>query len=552
MVGMVPRRYRAASSFVVCSLIPMSTGCATIEMQHVNTTERVIKTDRKAEQDDDATATVATSDDGTPIVTVRRGCKVWATDRVEVTDHTEAKNKSATTDWAFGISGAALIGLGGWGVADAGKTYPNDTTSRTYNPVGPDGERSAGYVTIGVGLVLLGVGVVDAVRANGTSQSVKVEARRRPDPVDTCKGKAAAGVVVEVRFDKGATKGTTARLGVTDASGQVVVDFADVNPPAETCGLEKHPFGEKATIVVANADAGTIVLGSAYDAWIARRKANEAVLWKDASAALPECAKGGDCTAVRRFAGSHPCYELTKEREAKLASALDENAWVRSGSVACNSSPSVTACDGVSAYLSAFPSGRHSADGERLVSAWQKRRRDIFQKLDTWMRGAVTTTWSQQLVTKRTCYNRVDVEVPCDSAAAFKKDESELLVSKVLVRNGSSVPVACGLGAGNLFRSTSDAATVPAGATHTFTAVDVGFGAFATIYGGGGKTIACAMEASSMNKHVPGSAPALDISSGNVVFAISTGDKLTVYGFVSKDERIFLWNGREVVELKKS
>jgi hypothetical protein len=160
------------------------------------------------------------------------------------------------------------------------------------------------------------------------------------------------------------------------------------------------------------------------------------------------------------------------------------------------------------------------------------------------------------MVTTSTCVNRVDVEVPCDSAAAFEKSDSSAMVSAVTVRNASRLPVTCGLGKSEFTflggRATSDAAAISAGGSHVFTAVDAGLGLFLSFFGGGGstKSVACGVSAPLLSRQVPGASTVLDAGDGQVFFAIVTGDSSTGYVFFTKDSRMFMWDGTTVQELK--
>lgn len=133
-----------------------SVGCATIDYQKAGSTERVLSTrpanTNVSDLSQDAFA----------------GCRAGSYEQVETTTHFDAVNKTPGRDWAFGIGGAALVGLGVWGVVDASNTYPNDVHSRTYNEVGPGASMGLGITALVAGGALLAVAGVDLVRSMGT------------------------------------------------------------------------------------------------------------------------------------------------------------------------------------------------------------------------------------------------------------------------------------------------------------------------------------------------------------------------------------------------
>lgn len=93
---------------------------------------------------------------------------------------------------------------------------------------------------------------------------------------------------------------------------------------------------------------------------------------------------------------------------------------------------------------------RWEADG-----AEKKRRTALNEKATTekwqrniaafggWVDKNIQITRTQTTTHVETCFNRVDTRVPCDGAAAFKKEVEDSIQTKFEVRNGSKTGFAC-------------------------------------------------------------------------------------------------------------
>ena len=78
-----------------------------------------------------------------------------------------ASQQDARLDYALLGAGIAFTGAGIATVADASHVYSSDKSSQNYNPVGPSNAQAIGFGLTAVGVALLAVPVVDALRAQG-------------------------------------------------------------------------------------------------------------------------------------------------------------------------------------------------------------------------------------------------------------------------------------------------------------------------------------------------------------------------------------------------
>jgi hypothetical protein len=149
-------------------------GCAEIGLSKPTVTPVPIRT--RQEEVVRPEGTVATLVVNGPTLTVRasRACDVREVHENRETRVRERVNQSKVLDWVALGGGVALAGSGIAVIADANNVYSNDKTSRTYNDVGPGTARGIGYGLTAAGAALLVIPIVDAFRAQGTTEEVAV------------------------------------------------------------------------------------------------------------------------------------------------------------------------------------------------------------------------------------------------------------------------------------------------------------------------------------------------------------------------------------------
>jgi len=208
---------------VVMTAIALNSGCATIEYRNAGSTERVLST-RQAPESVGFVPEV--SQDGTLLqARLTTDCRVRPYETVEATTRFEAVNTTPGRDWAFGISGAALAGLGVWGILDASKTYTNDVHSRTYNPVGPEAAKGVGIGALVAGGALLTVAAVDVVLAMQGKSKISTEELAR-EAGSRCQGAPMSNATVML------TASGQQIVAPTDPNGTANFDLQEVRSPS--------------------------------------------------------------------------------------------------------------------------------------------------------------------------------------------------------------------------------------------------------------------------------------------------------------------------------
>lgn len=225
-------------------------------------TERNVAT-RQAPENAERFVSHITQDGSTVHLQLDSDCQLQTYNRVETTKHSTTVNKSAWVDWTFGISGVALLGLGTYALVDSSKTYPNDTSSRTYNSAGPSGDVGLAVGAFAAGGALIAIAVVDVVRAQHTEQTSSY-GERKGDVAGKCPSTPVAGANITGAFAKGSI--TPMSLGSTTSTGSLDVDLAALSPsmPGDTSG---EPYGSILTLSANGTSVGTATVSSAYAAW---------------------------------------------------------------------------------------------------------------------------------------------------------------------------------------------------------------------------------------------------------------------------------------------
>jgi hypothetical protein len=80
---------------------------------------------------------------------------------------------------------------------------------------------------------------------------------------------------------------------------------------------------------------------------------------------------------------------------------------------------------------------------ERETKILQDSKRQTVKALDTWVRESFPFKFQQNSSSRETCFNRVNTQVPCDSAAAFKKQSELIVTNKVTITNKAKFKIKC-------------------------------------------------------------------------------------------------------------
>lgn len=300
-------------------------GCATIGHAPAKTTETPIKTKRRNVPTKQAAGDV--EQDGTRIrVAATRLCEVQETVVVRHHEVRERTNQSSGADILAGVAGGGLALSGALVYSDARRVYPKDTTSRTYNDVGPSGARGIGVGLIGAGAVLLAISAVDAIRASGSDESVS-DRPREPEVRETgvaC-GIPYAGATVGLR-----RSGRELAVGVTDDRGRLDSDLVDQLPRGLLAGGDVQAL--TVTVegqAVGEVDPAPFVAAAARRAWgrVDLRACEAATEMRECNAALAyenDFPVTAEAAEVRRVVKRSRARIADAERIAAQARAAKE------------------------------------------------------------------------------------------------------------------------------------------------------------------------------------------------------------------------------------
>lgn len=205
-------------------VLALATGCANIQMGEPNVATRVMSGSHpRIQKVEPPSFHIAQDGDVVSLNTAHR-CATQDVSQIGVVETREWTNATPGRDYALAGVGVAALAAGSVYLVDAGKTYSDDTSGRTYNEYGPETPRNVGLALLGVGAVALGVVVVDVIRAQGFATTERTEERVSVASPTKCQEPGpAANVPVVLRVD-----GRTFSLGRTDPSGHLRVDLANV------------------------------------------------------------------------------------------------------------------------------------------------------------------------------------------------------------------------------------------------------------------------------------------------------------------------------------
>lgn len=371
-----------ATAAVAASTLAL--GCASIGSLPPQTADEPIRIDRGEAVLPRGGHAKLVQNDTLLTIEATRSCDVYGRPVVNRITTTESQNNSAWADWTFGVSGAALVGGGGYTILDGSKVYPKDRSSRTYNPVGPDAARALGVAEIALGLGLITIVVVDAVRANHvTVDDQEVTARGKVIKSDVACSRAALAKAELT----GVAAGRTWVLGTTDANGKLVVDLDAVVDAGWVLPTPSPPM----SIRIKDEDEaiGSAKLESVYVARRGRAWAGAGV----AECKVPKTSKS--CDSVKGFVASYPggahakeARELLDLRVPELLRLAQAEAWSKVSLAGCAYSKAKEAdevgwdCSPLRAYLADFPSGEHAAEVEAALAKGDAIRKKLRAKED--------------------------------------------------------------------------------------------------------------------------------------------------------------------------
>ncbi len=301
----------------------------------------------------------------------------------------ERVNESTTLDWALLGAGVAFSGAGIATVSDASHVYSSDKSSQNYNPVGPSNAQAIGFGLTAVGVALLAVPVVDALRAQGhTVEHVKVN--ETGDVVESgvsCKHspRASADIAIVRQGDTSYQGSGSLPIGTTDAMGSLKVDLEPIVP------LDLRWTDSKYAVIVgtekvAQLDLTPLVTIREARAWSALDRS--------------KCAKpatSNACSSIVEYldqysGGPHAAeaQSLLDAQGPTLRKLRDDEVWSKINPAACESTKAESPeqidsyCKPLKLYLTGFQDGQHATEAKQILEKAKKRREalaaDILRK----------------------------------------------------------------------------------------------------------------------------------------------------------------------------
>ncbi len=377
-------RNRQPSIIGLLALLTATTGCATIGYRPPVVEDRTLSARRVEMVAPGASASV--EHDGNSVsITASHLCNVHDEQRIERTSTRDAYNKDGGITWFYAGLGAVTAGTGMGLIVDSGGTYPNDTTSRTYNETGPDAEIGYGAVLVAGGVALLAVAAYDALLASGSEVDV-VEVSEPGEPVEreiACTGRPLKNVDVF-----GVIDGEQRQLGTTGPDGAMTVDL-DSRFHA-SLQLARHA---SMTVRIQGTEVGSVDLSGLA-------QSREAAAW--GALYINDCKDPNavkSCDPIRRFIERYPggahnreATALLREAEPKLEALRDAKAWARVDVDRCVGRGDETAfhCRELDSYLSDFPHGEHADEASETRDRLEQKAAQFVARLTARAQAAET------------------------------------------------------------------------------------------------------------------------------------------------------------------
>lgn len=374
-----PRWRRTTAAGLVFALT--SIGCGRIGQRPPRNQDQLIRIVPVETVTEGAIAQIAQR--GTQLaIEVSRVCELRTDRVVQRTTQVDSYNESPARDWWLAGAALAAAGVGTGLLVDTSNTYPDDPTSRTYNPVGPEKQRDTGYAFVGLGGVFATTVIVDAVRASSTETTSgevtitgAVETHAAP-----CKGRPYADVQVTGELNQ-----RTFLLGSTNALGQLHVDLDQ----AASDDLLLTPATARLALQVNGHVAGSADLAPLYLSREARAfaRSDEATCLSAVSIQA--------CEPTEQFFARYPdgphaarARQTLDAAAPKLSALRDEKSWSAARAEMCTnavvtaSDPEslMSACEPLQDYFREFPSGSHASEARGALEKVTARADELSAK----------------------------------------------------------------------------------------------------------------------------------------------------------------------------
>lgn len=309
---------RALAIAALAPLAALPLGCFEIHNGESKTSEDVEKTEPIATQTGSFTASMKA--DGPVVnVQVKAHCSLVEQQTVKITTHYDKVLDDGVAPFltALGLIGSLPLTGGVAMLADAPNVYSSDPHSRTYNATGQETVIGVGVALSVVGVGMVSIPIVNAIRAAGTKDE---------DTTTTRQGKTIRGdapcdgtVALQARTVTGkSASGQVFTLGSTDAEGRMSTNLKQVLGQPGIFGNAAPPVSLGIyvdTQYVGEVDTAEVVQGLAAD----------------------------------------------KEKQ-------DDTMWSTADATICADQHTEQACAGVRKYMQLFPQGHHMKQAQELVA----------------------------------------------------------------------------------------------------------------------------------------------------------------------------------------
>lgn len=347
--------------------------CAEIGLRDPRTQERVVSTSTaQVPVQGLASGRAEVNETALLVVEASHVCDTVTRSEVETTAVRDRYNADATTTWAMGLAGVAATAAGTAILVDSRNVYPNDETSRTYNPTGQDKAVLWGSALTATGVALATVAIVDAFRAQGEETHVSSASRDgTPEKRGTCTNAPLVGATI---MGSAIGSGAKYRLGFTGDDGRLKVDLASVLPD------DFDWSRRRLEVLVETQVVGEVDLAATF----ARREAAAWDVLPIASCKNPE--ESTSCDPVREFMQTYPdgahtaeAKALLEEMEPTLQDLYSRETWAGLSIAQCRNRAFETSTDGevacipVREFLNAYPNGAHSEEAGAILKEAEKR-----------------------------------------------------------------------------------------------------------------------------------------------------------------------------------
>ena len=189
------------------------------------------------------------------------------------------------------------------------------------------------------------------------------------------------------------------------------------------------------------------------------------------------------------------------------------------------------------------------AQAQQFLQETQQRHealKAVVSRMDAWAHSSIKVQWASAQHSETRCFNMVDFEVPCTSAAAMRKQESFGITKQATVTNTGRLALVCGQ-SGGVFGEGKTSVPLAPGRRATLPSFE-SFGLFLILGGSTDNTVACLVPTAALSQALGVDASVVSGRADSVLVGIIGSDDYVFTSSDKNDHRLFQWNGANVVE----